>query len=131
MIKKNALILVIDDFKSVRRILRGILADLGFTNIIEAEDGQEAYSKYKESTSGESPVEIIFSDWNMPKLDGHQLLLKIREENKSIPFFMITSESDLSAILSAINSGVTDYIVKPFSKEIILSKLSKINENNA
>ncbi len=118
-------ILVVDDFTTMRRIVRNLLKQLGFENIEEAEDGKQAFSKLKEAK-----YHFIISDWNMPNMTGIELLQNVRSdlELKSLPFLMVTAESEKQKVIEAIKSGVNNYIIKPFTAEILKEKMEKIFE---
>ena len=125
-IDPNIKILIVDDFSTMRKIIRNILTQLGFKNILEADDGTTALVILKKEK-----VDLIISDWNMPKMSGIELLKAVRsDENlKDIPFIMITAEAQKDNILEAIKYKVNQYIVKPFTPEILKEKLEKIFEN--
>jgi two-component system chemotaxis response regulator CheY len=119
----NMKILIVDDFSTMRKIIRNILSQLGFKNIIEADDGTtalEVLSKEK--------VDLIISDWNMPKMSGLDLLKAVRgnEATKDLPFIMVTAEAQKENILEAIKYKVSQYIVKPFTPETLKEKLEKV-----
>ena len=116
-------ILVVDDFTTMRRIVRNLLKQLGYENIEEAEDGQQAYSKLKDEK-----YHFIISDWNMPNMTGIELLQNVRNdpELKGLPFLMVTAESEKEKVIEAIKSGVNNYIIKPFTAEILKEKMEKI-----
>ncbi len=116
-------ILVVDDFSTMRRIIRNLLKQLGFVNIEEAEDGAKAYTKLKDGGFG-----FIVSDWNMPNLDGLGLVKKVRsdDELKDIPILMVTAEAEKEKVIAAIQAGVNNYIVKPFTGEVLKEKMDKI-----
>ncbi len=118
-------ILVVDDFITMRRIVRNLLKQLGYENIDEAEDGQEAWVKLKNDK-----FHFVISDWNMPNKTGIELLQQIRQdpELKKMPFLMVTAESEKEKVIEAIKSGVNNYIVKPFTAEILKEKMEKIFE---
>jgi two-component system chemotaxis response regulator CheY len=118
-------ILVIDDFSTMRRIVKNILKQLGFENIEEAEDGAQAYSKLQKGGFG-----FVVSDWNMPNMDGIELLKKVRSDPalKETPFLMVTAEAEKEKVVEAIKSGVNNYIVKPFTAEVLKEKMDKIFE---
>jgi two-component system chemotaxis response regulator CheY len=118
-------ILVVDDFTTMRRIVRNLLKQLGYENIEEAEDGQEAFSKLKNEK-----FHFIISDWNMPNMTGIELLQQVRAdlELKTMPFLMVTAESEKEKVIEAIKSGVNNYIIKPFTAEILKEKMDKIFE---
>ncbi len=118
-------ILVVDDFPTMRRIVKNILKQLGFENIEEAEDGAQAYSKLKSGGFG-----FVVSDWNMPNMDGLSFLKSVRSdpELKDIPFLMVTAEAEKDKVIEAIKSGVSNYIVKPFTAEILKEKMERVFE---
>ena len=115
--------LVVDDFSTMRRIVRKILKDLRFREVFEAENGAEAL-KLLESTK----VDLIVSDWNMPTMTGLELLKRVRAEErlKGLPFMMVTAEAQKENIIEAIQAKVSNYVVKPFSPEVFAEKLAKI-----
>ncbi|CAG0994306.1 Chemotaxis protein CheY [Burkholderiales bacterium] len=115
--------LVVDDFSTMRRIVRNLLKELGFSNVEEAEDGVNALQKL---TSGD--FDFIVSDWNMPNMDGLELLKRIRadERLKGLPVLMITAEAKKENIIAAAQAGASGYIVKPFTASTLDEKLSKI-----
>ena len=122
---KGMSILVVDDFPTMRRIVRSLLKELGFTNEEEAEDGQEALGKLK---GGD--FEFVVSDWNMPNLDGLEMLKQIRadEAMKALPVLMVTAEAKKENIVAAAQAGANGYIVKPFTAATLEEKLNKIFE---
>ena len=116
-------ILVVDDFATMRRIIKNILKQLGFTNITEADDGTTALEELKKGK-----FDLIISDWNMPKMTGNELLKKVRStpEFKDLPFLMVTAEAQKQNVIEAVQAGVSNYVVKPFTAEAISDKLNKI-----
>jgi len=118
-------ILVVDDFPTMRRIVRSLLKELGFTNVDEAEDGQDALGKLR---GGQ--FEFVISDWNMPNLDGLDMLKQIRADDalKATPVLMITAEAKKENIIAAAQAGANGYIVKPFTAVTLEEKLNKILE---
>ena len=127
MVDKNMKILVIDDFKTMRRIVTNLLAQLGFKNIDEAIDGESALEKI-----AETQYNLIISDWNMEPMSGFELLQKIRaadEPLKTVPFIMVTAESKPENIIKAKQAGVNNYIVKPFNAETLKTKMSAVIGN--
>lgn len=118
-------ILVVDDFSTMRRIVKNILKQLGYENIEEAEDGAQAYNKLKSGGFG-----FVVSDWNMPNMDGLELLKKVRSdpELKGLPFLMVTAEAEKDKVIEAIKAGVSNYIVKPFTAEVLKEKMDRIFE---
>lgn len=119
----NMKILVVDDMSTMRRIIKNILKQLGFNNVEEAENGQEALSKLKTDTYG-----FVVSDWNMPVMSGIDLLRAIRSDErlKGIPVLMVTAEAEKDNLMEAIQAGVSNYIVKPFTAETLQDKMSKL-----
>jgi two-component system chemotaxis response regulator CheY len=119
----NMKVMIVDDFATMRRILRNILKQIGFKNIIEAEDGKHALKELKKEK-----VDLIMCDWNMPEMPGIELLKNVRsdDELKKIPFVMVTAEAQKDNILEAVKSGVSNYVVKPFTAETITEKLNKV-----
>ncbi|ARJ67624.1 two-component system response regulator [Magnetospirillum sp. ME-1] len=119
-IDKNIDILIVDDNKSIRMILKNILRMLGFKNSYEAEDGSMAFQMMKAYSYG-----LVLSDWNMEPITGLQLLKEIRSnvQLQKTPFIMITAESGISNLKAAKAAGVTDYIVKPFDAKIVGNKI--------
>lgn len=115
--------LVVDDFSTMRRIVRNILKQLGHTEVEEAENGREALQKLKRE-----PFDFIISDWNMPTMDGLELLKAVRADPqlKGTPFLMVTAESKQENVVEAIKSGVSNYIVKPFTADLLKGKIDKI-----
>ncbi len=118
-------ILVVDDFSTMRRITKNILKQIGFENIEEAEDGAQAYAKLKMGGFG-----FVISDWNMPNMDGLDLLKAVRADPalKNIPFLMVTAEAEKDKVIEAIRSGVNNYVVKPFTAEVLKEKMDRIFE---
>lgn len=119
----NIRILVVDDFSTMRRIVRNILRQLGFNNIVEADDGSTAWE-----TLNRDQIDFIVSDWNMPNMSGIELLRKVRasEEFADMPFLMVTAEAQQENIIEAVQAKVSNYIVKPFTAETLAQKIEKI-----
>ncbi len=119
----NMKVLVVDDFATMRRIVRNVLKEIGFTNIIEADDGKTALKELKKEK-----FDLILCDWNMPEMHGLELLNRIRSDDKleDIPFVMLTAEAQKEYILEAVKAGVNNYVVKPFTAETISEKLEKL-----
>ena len=120
--------LVVDDFSTMRRIVRNLLKELGFANVDEAEDGAVALQKLKSS-----PFDFVVTDWNMPNMDGLTLLQNIRRtpELKHLPVLMITAEAKKENIIAAAQAGASGYVVKPFTAATLAEKLEKIFEKMA
>ena len=119
----NMKILVVDDMSTMRRIVKNILKQLGFSNMDEAENGQEALSKLRADSFG-----FVVSDWNMPVMPGIEMLRAIRadEKLKHIPVLMVTAEAQKENLIEAIQAGVNNYVVKPFTAETMQEKINKI-----
>ena len=117
--------LVVDDFSTMRRIVRNLLKELTFTNVEEAEDGAIALQKLQAGG-----YDFVISDWNMPNMDGLTLLQTVRSDErlKGLPFLMITAEAKKENIIAAAQAGASGYIVKPFTAATLNEKLSKIFE---
>lgn len=120
---KDLTVLIVDDFATMRRIIRNILRDLEFKKILEAEDGTAAVDILKTQK-----VDVIISDWNMPKMNGLELLKWVRsnEDTKDIPFLMVTAEAQKENVIEAVKAKVSNYIVKPFTAQTLAEKLEKI-----
>ncbi|MDE1942143.1 MAG: chemotaxis response regulator CheY [Betaproteobacteria bacterium] len=118
--------LVVDDFSTMRRIVRNLLKELGFTNVQEAEDGVDALQKLAGSN-----FDFVVSDWNMPNMTGIELLRKIRSDPalKHLPVLMVTAEAKKENIIEAAQAGASGYIVKPFTAATLDEKLKKIFQN--
>lgn len=118
-------LLVVDDFSTMRRIVRNLLKELGFTNVDEAEDGAVALQKLKGGG-----FDFVVTDWNMPNMDGLTLLQSIRADPalKHLPVLMITAEAKKENIIAAAQAGASGYIVKPFTGATLSEKLNKIFE---
>jgi two-component system chemotaxis response regulator CheY len=116
-------ILVVDDFSTMRRIISNVLRQLGYENIIEAEDGSKALAVLDQQT-----VDFVITDWNMPQMSGLDLLKAIRSNpiRKGIPVLMVTAEAMQENIIAAAQAGVNNYIVKPFDAKTLADKINKI-----
>ncbi|APZ04410.1 MULTISPECIES: chemotaxis response regulator CheY [Kosakonia] len=125
MADKNLRFLVVDDFATMRRIVRNLLKDLGFNRVEEAEDGLDALNKLREDA-----FDFVISDWNMPNMDGLQLLTEIRNDAnlKTMPVLMVTAEAKKENIIAAAQAGASGYVVKPFTAATLEEKLNKIFE---
>ncbi|MCK4788005.1 MAG: response regulator [Desulfobacteraceae bacterium] len=119
----NMNVLVVDDFATMRRIIKNVLKQIGFTKILEADDGTTALAVLKKNE-----VDLIISDWNMPKMTGLDLLKKVRgeESTKKIAFVMVTAEAQKDNVLQAVQAGVSNYVVKPFTADAIKEKLTQV-----
>ena len=123
-VDKNMNILIVDDYKTMLRILRNLLRQLGFGNVEEATDGAMALQKLRQG--GE--IGLIISDWNMEPMTGLQLLKEVRADAKlkSTPFIMVTAESKSENVIAAKEAGVSNYIVKPFNAETLKTKMTSV-----
>ncbi len=122
-VDKNMPILIVDDYKTMLRIIRNLLGQLSLTNVEEATDGESALDKMRNAKFG-----LVISDWNMEPMTGLQLLREVRSDDslKSTPFIMITAESKTENVIAAKEAGVSNYIVKPFNAETLRSKLVSV-----
>ena len=116
-------ILIVDDIASMRRIVFDSLSQIGFNNIIEAKDGENALKILKLNK-----IDLILCDWNMPKMSGLELLKFVRndEKLKNIPFIMVTAEGKKENVIDAVKAGVNNYIVKPFNTESLKGKIASV-----
>lgn len=123
MSKANLKFLVVDDFSTMRRIVRNLLKELGFTNVDEAEDGVSALQKLRSES-----FDFVISDWNMPNMTGIELLRQVRADAalRHLPLLMITAEAKKENIVEAAQAGASGYIVKPFTAATLDEKLNKI-----
>jgi two-component system chemotaxis response regulator CheY len=115
-----ARVLIADDSSTMRKILLRSLGAIGVTDVTEAADGNEALAAFAATA-----FDMVLTDWNMPGKTGLEVLQTIRATNKSVPVIMVTTEADKSRVLEAIRSGVSDYLVKPFTAEMLKEKLKK------
>ncbi|MCG8537968.1 MAG: chemotaxis response regulator CheY [Pseudomonadales bacterium] len=122
---KNMKILIVDDFSTMRRIIKNLLRDLGFTNTQEADDGSTALPMLKGSD-----FDFLVTDWNMPGMTGIDLLKAVRADEKlqSLPVLMVTAEAKREQIIEAAQAGVNGYVVKPFTAQALKEKIEKIFE---
>tara|TARA_B100001094_G_C18073651_1_gene741436 strand:- start:20 stop:427 length:408 start_codon:yes stop_codon:yes gene_type:complete len=125
--KPDLKILVVDDFPTMRRIVKTLLKQNGFNNFEDAEDGVHAYKMLKEH----GDFEFIVSDWNMPNMTGLEFLKTVRADPKfkDLPFLMVTAEAEKENIIEAVKSGVSNYVVKPFTGATLKEKLDRIDAN--
>lgn len=119
----NMSVLIVDDYKTMLRIIRNLLKQLGFNNVDEAMDGTEALGKIRNKEYG-----LVISDWNMEPMTGIQLLREVRAEKatQDLPFIMITAESKTENVIAAKQAGVSNYIVKPFNAATLKQKLTSV-----
>jgi two-component system chemotaxis response regulator CheY len=120
---KSMNVLVVDDYKSMVRIVRGMLNQLGFVNVDDAPDGAAAMAMLKEKTYG-----LVLSDWNMQPVTGLDLLKQVRaeEKTKATPFVMVTAEAKVENVIAARQAGVNNYVIKPFTLAVLKQKLTSV-----
>ena len=130
MFDVNTKVLVVDDMLTMRKIVMKTCKEIGFTNIVDAADGQKAWEIL---TTSEVPFGLIISDWNMPNCTGLDLLKRVRADGrlKILPFIMLTAESEGHQVAEAVKSGVDNYIIKPFTAEILKTKLGETHKKTA
>ncbi|HET6306651.1 MAG TPA: chemotaxis response regulator CheY [Rhodopila sp.] len=126
MAASNLNVLIVDDYKTMLRIIRNLLKQIEFENVEEASDGAEALAKLQAGN-----FDLIISDWNMEPMTGLQLLQHVRADPKlkHIPFIMVTAESKTENVIAAKQAGVSNYIVKPFNAETLRAKIQKVLEH--
>ena len=119
----NMQVLIVDDFSTMRRIVKNIMRQLGFVNITEADDGTTAWEVLQKQK-----IDFVVSDWNMPQMTGIDLLRKVRADPKlgETPFLMVTAEAQQENILEAAQARVSNYIVKPFTADTLKKKIDRI-----
>jgi two-component system chemotaxis response regulator CheY len=122
-VDRNMRILVVDDFQTMRRIIVNLLRQLGFTNMVEADDGTTGWDRLQTEQ-----VDLVISDWNMPKMTGIDFLKNVRSSDKfkTLPFIMVTAEGKRENVVAAVQAGVSNYIVKPFNAATLKEKLVKV-----
>ncbi|MES1152362.1 MAG: response regulator [Dongia sp.] len=125
-VDKSMNVLIVDDYKTMLRIIRNLLKQLGFDNVDEASDGATALQRLREKDFG-----LVISDWNMEPMTGLQLLKEVRSDAKlaHIPFVMVTAESKTENVIAAKEAGVNNYIVKPFNAATLKTKLASVIGN--
>ncbi len=121
-------ILIVDDMQTMRKILKNMLMKMGCNDIHEAPDGIPALQMIKEAQEAGVPYKFIMSDWNMPGMTGLDLLKNLRADDnfKKLPFLMITAEGEQANVLTAVKAGVSNFVVKPFSINVLQEKINKI-----
>ena len=117
-------ILVVDDFPTMRRIVKTLLRQIGYSNFVEAEDGAQAMSLLRQM----SDVDLIVSDWSMPNMKGIELLKAVRADSKlsHLPFLMLATDEEKEHMSEAVSSGVSSYVIKPFTGQTLAEKLARI-----
>ena len=121
-------ILIVDDMSTMRKLVRKTLNDHGYTQIVEADDGDHAWSELEKGLTNQQPIQLIISDWNMPRMSGIELLRKMRmkEETRRIPLILLTAETEKEQVVEALKAGVSAYIMKPFTPSILIEKLGVV-----
>lgn len=117
-------ILVVDDSMAMRKILSNHLKNIGYTELVEASNGKEALQAVVDNEG----ISLILCDWNMPEMNGLEFLKKFREEDKKTPFIMVTTESEKDKVVDAIQAGVSSYILKPFSQDVLKEKIHQATQ---
>jgi two-component system chemotaxis response regulator CheY len=120
--------LVVDDFATMRKIIKKVLNELGYTNVEEADDGKTALPMIQAAHDSGSPYQFVISDWNMPGMQGIDLLKACKADPrfKATPFMLVTAESEQKHILEAAKAGVSDYVVKPFNSATLKAKMERV-----
>lgn len=120
-------VLVVDDMMTMRKLVGKICRDIGFSDLVEATDGAKGWEAI---TTSSPPVGLVISDWNMPNATGLDLLKRVRSDSRfgSLPFVMVTAEAEQHQILEAVKAGVSTYIIKPFTADILREKLEAVHK---
>jgi len=113
-------IMLVDDSRTMRNIQKSVLAQIGYTQVVEASDGVDALSKVQAETP-----DLILLDWNMPNMDGLTFLKQFRERDKATPVIMVTTEAEKARVIEAIKAGVNNYVVKPFTPEVLSERIGE------
>ncbi len=117
-------LLVVDDSSTMRRIIKNTLSRLGHKDVVEAENGAEAWKQLEENKD----IDVLITDWNMPEMNGLELVKKVRskEEYEDMPIIMVTTEGGKAEVITALKAGVNNYIVKPFTPQVLKEKLEDV-----
>lgn len=128
MYSEKTKFLVVDDFATMRKIVKKVLDELGYKNVVEAADGKQALDVLNQALTGNDPIQFIISDWNMPNMQGIDLLKACKANPKlsTVPFVLVTAESEQSQIVEAAKSGVSEYVIKPFNAATLKAKIEKV-----
>jgi two-component system chemotaxis response regulator CheY len=113
-------VMLVDDSKTMRTIQKNVLTQIGYSDVIEACDGQDALSKAKAD-----PPDLILLDWNMPNMDGLSFMKTFRKEDQSTPIIMVTTEAEKSRVIEAIKAGVNNYVIKPFTPDTLTARIAE------
>jgi len=125
--------LVVDDFATMRKIIKKVLNELGYTNVEEADDGKNALPMLQAAATSGQPFGFVISDWNMPGMTGIDLLKACKADAnlKNLPFMLVTAESEQKHILEAAKAGVSDYVVKPFNAATLKAKMERVYQRHS
>lgn len=128
MFNTNTKFLVVDDFSTMRKIIKKVLDEIGYKNVVEAVDGKNALEVIAHAAKTGEPVQFIISDWNMPNMQGIELLRACKENPlyKTVPFMLVTAESEQAQIIEAAKAGVSEYVVKPFNAATLKAKIERV-----
>lgn len=128
MFPSHTRFLIVEDIASMRDVVVATLKNLGFNAIVTAKDGKDALEKFYMASQSNRPIQVIISDWNMPEMNGITLLEEIRQlpSGKSLPFLLLTTESEKAKVVEAITLGVSNYMVKPVSESTMHAKLLEV-----
>ena len=128
MFKSDTKFLVVDDFSTMRKIIKRVLDEIGYKNVVEAVDGKNALNMIEEHERNGQPIQFVISDWNMPNMQGIDLLKACRSkaEFKLLPFMLVTAESEQTQIIEAAKAGVSEYVVKPFNAATLKAKIERV-----
>ena len=128
MFNINTKFLVVDDFSTMRKIIKKVLDEIGYKNVVEAVDGRNALEVIANSFKTGEPIQFIISDWNMPNMQGIELLRACKEnpQYKTVPFMLVTAESEQAQIIEAAKAGVSEYVVKPFNAATLKAKIERV-----
>ena len=133
MFNTNTKFLVVDDFSTMRKIVKRVLDELGFKSVVEAVDGKNALELLKDYAEKNDPIQFVISDWNMPHLTGIDLLKACKADVKfnTLPFILVTAESEQSQIIEAAKAGVSEYVIKPFNAATLKLKIENVYNKQA
>lgn len=128
MFDPNTKFLVVDDFATMRKVVKKVLNELGYNDVHEAVDGKNALEVIQQASSSNQPFQCIVSDWNMPNMTGLELLKSCKADPKfkDVPFMLVTAESEKDQIIEAAKAGVSEYVVKPFNAATLKEKLQRV-----
>jgi two-component system chemotaxis response regulator CheY len=132
-LKASFKFLIVDDDADTRNLIKVLLRKNGFKNVTSVSDGEEAFRFLKQSHEDGEPVEILLVDWNMPNMNGMELLKKVQDDPRfsNIPFLMVTADNDRDHVLEVLSTGVADYIVKPIIVDVLLEKIVNAHDKGA